>query len=124
MKDKFWIKPEPKSRNYPKKYPSLQMPWNLRYSRMKAQAKYRKQEFALSPEEYMQLWEDSGVKEHCGKEPHQYCMVRLDNLEAWSVKNCIIVSRRMYFRKGAYENWDYAPRTDWQQHHGVNKRND
>ena len=101
-------------------YPMLDDPWNRRYARMKAQAKYRGHEWNLPPEDYMQLWEQSGVKEHCGREPHQYCMVRKDPIEAWSKNNCIIVTRRMHLRKQAYEGFHRYPSTDWEDHHGVN----
>jgi len=102
------------------KYPMLENPWNRRYSRMKAQAKFHNQEWNLEPEQYMQIWEESGVKEYCGKEPHQYCMVRKDPIEAWSTENCIIVTRRMHLRKCAYEGLHQVPKSDWQDKHGVN----
>lgn len=101
------------------KYEGLERPWNRRYSRMKAQAKYRGDEWALSPQEYMQLWEESGVKEHCGAKPHQYCMVRKDPTEAWSYSNTMVVSRRLMLRKVCYETWHGVPPTDWQDKHGV-----
>ena len=78
------------------KYLMLEHPWNRRYARMKAQAKYRNQEWNLEPEEYMKMWDNSGVKEHCGRQPHQYCMVRKDPIEAWSTNNCIIVTCLLY----------------------------
>jgi hypothetical protein len=102
------------------KYPTLADPWNRRYARVKAQAKFRNQEFNLAPDEYMQLWEESGVKEHCGREPHQYCMVRKDPIEAWSFDNCMIVTRRMHLRKQAYEGFHQVSKTDWEDRHGVN----
>jgi len=101
------------------KYPMLENPWNTRYSRMKAQAKFRMQEFNLTPQEYMKLWDDSGVKEHCGSKPHQYCMVRKDPIEAWSYNNCIIVPRRMHLKKQVYEACHNYPETNWQDKHGV-----
>jgi hypothetical protein len=103
-----------------RKYTTLQDPWNRRYSRMKAQAKYRQQEWNLTPKDYMQIWDESGVKEHCGREPHQYCMVRKDPIESWSKKNCIIVTRRMHLRKQAYVGFHSYPSTDWEDRHGVN----
>ena len=101
-------------------YTMLQEPWNRRYARMKAQAKFRNEEWNLTPEQYMKLWEESGVKEHIGSKPHQYCMVRKDSIEAWSESNCIIVTRRMHLRKNAYEGFLNGPKNDWQDKHGVN----
>jgi len=101
-------------------YPMLKDPWHRRYARMKAQAKFRNEEWNLTPEEYMKMWEESGVKEHCGRQAHEYCMVRKDPIEAWSTNNCIIVTRRMHLKKCAYEGFLQGPKSDWSDRHGVN----
>ena len=94
---------------------------NKRYSMAKAQAKFRKEEWAFTPEEWYAFWKDSGFIEHLGKGVHQYCMVRKDPIEAWSVDNCIIVKRRTHFRKMLYENCHNVPRTDWEEKHDIRK---
>lgn len=91
----------------------------LAYSRCKAQAKYRKEEWAFTIEDWLELWETSGVKQHRGSKPHQYCMVRKDPIEAWGAHNCIIVARRMHLKKQAYEQMWNVPKTDWQDRHSV-----
>jgi len=94
---------KPRSKDsWPKKY-LLPHPWNVRYSRAKAQAAYFKQEWAFTPENWYKIWCDSGVMEHLGRLPHQYCMVRIDNIEAWGPHNIIIIPRRMHFKKLFYE---------------------
>tara|TARA_R110000803_G_scaffold169012_1_gene232057 strand:+ start:599 stop:961 length:363 start_codon:yes stop_codon:yes gene_type:complete len=103
------------------KYRTLETPWNRKYSRMKAQAKFRKEEFNLTPDEFMQVWEQSGVKEHIGREVYAYCMVRKESIEAWSVDNCIIVPRRMHLRKLGYESLHGYPPTDFEDKHGEGK---
>lgn len=103
-----------------KKY-SLEYKWSVRYSRQQAQARYRKQEWAFTDKTWFKMWEDSGVMEHMGREPHQYCMVRLDPIEAWSPKNCIIVPRRMHLKKGIYDALWSKEKTNWQPRHGVKK---
>lgn len=98
-----------------KKY-YLPEPFALRYARSKAQAKYFRQEWAFTPETWYKVWEDSGVKDHMGKQTHEYCMVRVDNTEAHGEHNCMIIPRRMYFRKQFYEYLANYPKTDYDPH--------
>lgn len=92
------------------------------YSRAKAQAKYRREEWAFTAESWYAKWQESGRIEHRGSKPHHFCMVRLDSIEAWSPKNTIIVSRRLHMRKGAYEQFGYAIKTDWQPKHDASAK--
>jgi len=94
-------------------------PWNIRYSRSKAQAKYMKQEWAFTDETWYALWEQSGVMEHMGSKPHQYCMVRKDEIEAWGPHNCLIISRRMHLKKTAYTAIHRYPNAPWEDKHSV-----
>lgn len=98
---------------------NLPHPWNRKYSRAQSQAKYRKEEWAFTPESWYKLWVNSGKMKHIGREPHCYCMVRKDPIEAWGPHNCIIVTRRMHLRKQAYEGFHQLPKTDWKDEHGV-----
>jgi len=79
-------------------------PWVKAYSLAKAQAKFLRHEWAFELETWFGMWEESGVKQHRGNKPHQYCMVRLDQIEAWGPHNCIIIPRRKGLQKHVYEN--------------------
>lgn len=95
-------------------------PYTVRcaYSRAKAQAVYRNEEWAFEFASWIQVWTDSGVFEHRGKQPHQYCMVRPDPIEAWSPANCIIIPRRMLMKKNIYEAIHHMPKRDFEPRHG------
>lgn len=110
-------------RKYDKKYP-----YDITkiYSRAKALAKYNRQEWAFTIDTWWDMWQDGDLWQHRGREPHQYCMVRLDPIEAWGPHNCIIVARRQFMKKSGYENFIPGfPRAHWQRKHDVrNKKND
>jgi|TARA_R110000796_G_scaffold99516_2_gene207646 hypothetical protein len=93
--------------------------WRRKHSISRAQAKLRKEEWAFTFETWFSMWDVSGVKDHRGNKPHQYCMVRLDNIEAWGPHNCIIVGRRMHLKKQAYETMHNFPVMPWETKHGV-----
>ena len=87
---------------FPKKY-HLPNPWNIFYARAKSQAKFRREEWAFTPETWYRSWTNSGVMQHRHRLPHGYCMARVDKLEAWGPHNCVIVKRREQLRKTL--NW-------------------
>ena len=91
----------------------LPEPYGTRYARSKAQAKYRQDEWAFTPESWYAVWCDSGVIEHMGRSVHQYCMVRVDDTEAWGPHNTIIIPRRMHFKKRFYEYVLNYPKTEY-----------
>lgn len=94
--------------------------WSKRYSRMCAQARFRREEWAFDAETWYKIWCDSGVMEHMGRALHQYCMSRVDATEAWAPYNCIIITRRMHFKKKFYEVVFNYPKTDYDVNkHGV-----
>jgi hypothetical protein len=95
-----------------KKY-NLPNPWNKKYARCFAQARFRKEEWAFTPETWYQIWEDSKVKEQMGRGIHHYCMVRVDATEAWGPHNTIIIPRRMHMKKKFYECVHHYPKTDY-----------
>jgi len=101
----------------------LGLTWNKKYSMAKAQAKYRKEEWAFESLSWFNVWELSGVMEYQGRHSESYNMVRLDTIEAWSPKNCIIVTRSMHLKKRAYESFhsNIVPKTNWKRKHGVLK---
>ena len=102
----------------PKTY-KIPNPYNYKYSRQKAQAKFRKEEWAFTYETWYDLWVKSGKIEHMGSKPHQYCMVRLDEIEAWGPHNCIIITRRQHLKKQAYVQFCGYPNLPWEEKHGV-----
>ena len=95
--------------------------WAKKYSMAKAQSKYRKEEWAFDQDTWYQMWMESGVSEHSGRLPHQYCMVRKDIIEAWSPTNCVIIKRRMHFKKKAYVHFQGYPDAPWEDRHNVKK---
>lgn len=93
--------------------------WCVAYARSRAQAKHRGEEWAFTLEQWYDMWQASGVAQHRGRRPHEYCMVRKDTIEAWGLHNCMIVSRRLNLRKHAYENMWQVPETQWQDRHAT-----
>lgn len=71
----------------------------LSYSRMRAQAKYRNEQFTLTWEEYQQLWE--GQWHLRGREPNQLCLTRIDLDGEWSQANIEIITRNEHWAKQA-----------------------
>jgi len=99
--------------------------WVLAYSKARAQAKFQKQEWAFELETWYDLWESSGVMEHRGRKPHQYVMVRKDEIEAWGPHNCIIVSRRTQLKKHCYERLHKMSEiTEWDDRFAIRKDNE
>lgn len=93
------------------------------YSRAKASAVFRREEWAFTCDTWYEMWQTSGFWEHRGREPHHYCMVRLDPIEAWGPHNCIIVTRRQFMKKNGYENFVPGfPRARWQPKHDVRNK--
>jgi len=104
---------------YPRKY-QLPEPYGTRYARSAAQARFRGEEWAFDADSWYKVWQDSGVIEHMGRAIHQYCMSRVEKTEAWGPHNCIIIARRMHFKKHFYETVLNYPTTDYDVNkHGV-----
>ena len=92
----------------------------LAYSRAKAQAKFRGDVWALTITDFWDIWEHSGAWEHRGRKPHQYCMVRKEDLAPWCKENCIIVTRRMHLKKQCYESMlKITPPSNYSDKHAV-----
>lgn len=87
--------------SYLNKYPGIQSEHRLSYSRMKAQAKFRGEEFLLTWEEYQQIWEG---KWHL-RTSHKggLCLTRKDWTGSWSVANIEMVDRNTHWRRQAVE---------------------
>ena len=105
----------PKVYHIPKEYAR-------KYSMAKAQAKYRREEWAFTQDTWLDMWQNSGVIEHMGRGIQQYCMVRKDPIEAWGPHNCVIVSRRMHQKKRGYVSLQNYPDAPWEDKHHVGNR--
>lgn len=89
--------------------------WRRKYSTSRSQARFRQEEWAFTLESWYTMWKESGVMQYRGNRPHQYCMVRIDEIEAWGPHNCIIVSVRNHLKKHCYEKMQKrGPTTDWE----------
>jgi hypothetical protein len=65
---------------------------HLAYLRARSQWNFRNEANTLTIEEFIELWRDD-LWLCRGRNPEDLCMVRLDNLGAWSRENCVIISR-------------------------------
>lgn len=79
------------------KYPGSQAKHRLSYSRMKAQAKYRNEEFILTWEEYQNLWE--GKWHLRTSEKGGLCLTRKDWKAPWSIDNITMVDRETHWAR-------------------------
>ena len=105
------------SKMKPQKY-NLPIPWNRHYAKHKHKASSKGQEWAFTHETWYKIWQDSGVMQYRGRRVHEYCMVRLDPIEAWGPHNCMIVTRRRWLQKSAYESIHRYPASEWHPRHG------
>lgn len=96
--------------------------WAKKYSMAKSQAKFRREEWAFDQDTWYELWMNSGVVEHLGRQAHQYCLARKDTIEAWSPSNCIVIPRRMHFKKRGYVSFHNYPDAPWQDHNDVRNK--
>ena len=90
---------------YPKEIPSL---WRLRYSRAKAQAKFRKEEWGFNIETWYGFWQASKQADKIGSKLEGVVMVRIDRNKSWNINNCIIVSRSHQLWKLGRDNFANA----------------
>lgn len=87
----------------PRKWNSLpSADWSIRYSRARSQAIYRGEGWELSPLDYMEIWQASGLTP--GRADSFGCMTRIDNKKPWNTLNVKIVPRRQHNRKNFIEN--------------------
>lgn len=69
------------------------------YLRHKAQAKYRKEDFDLTLDEYIEIWMKDDNHLNKGRSPHNVCLSRKDPDGAWTKDNVEIMSRAEHFRE-------------------------
>lgn len=78
-------------------YPGILAKYRLSYCRMRAQAKYRKDEFTLTWDEFQQLWDGNWHLK--GRELGSLCMSRKDWDGVWSADNIELITRKEHFRR-------------------------
>jgi len=74
----------------------------LAFHRQRAQAKYRSEPWALTFDEWWQLWQPHWSER--GMRADQYCMVRRDLTLPWRLDNVVVCARREYLCRGEF--WD------------------
>ena len=79
------------------KYQGVLHHMNLAWVRMKAQCKFRKEDFYLTFEDYQKLWEGNWDKR--GRRPEDLCLSRKDWDGEWSLDNCHLIPRLEHFRE-------------------------
>ena len=73
------------------------------WSRSRAQAHFRNEEWHLTFEEFQQVWQ--GYWERRGRGSTEYCMSRDDPERAWAIGNVSCIQRREYLsRQSEYKN--------------------
>lgn len=96
-------------------YPGSQAQHRLDYCRMRAQAKYRNEQFDITWEEFQQLWE--GKWHLRGRDRLSLCLTRKDWSGVWNLDNVELVTRIEHVRKqglakAGKPRAPYKPRAD------------
>jgi len=74
------------------------------YHKHKAQARYRKEEYNISLEEWMDLWtEDDWFRR--GRSSDSICLIRTDDELPWSPDNVHLGTRRESLQKTTISRW-------------------
>jgi hypothetical protein len=77
---------------------------------MRAQARFRGEVFALTFEEYQQLW--LGLWQRKGRGADDLCMVRDDPEGGWILTNCQVIPRIDHLRR---QRQLYKDKRKWQE---------
>ena len=91
---KMWVIQDPQLHE-------LHQPWH----KARAQAHYRREEWCLSFEDFVELWQ--GKWDQRGRQRHELCMTRKNVAGAWSKDNCEIVTRLEWARRGRDRRMGY-----------------
>ena len=82
------------------RYPNnLNVPMSTRWSRHRAQAKYRGEAYELTLDEYRMLWATQGITDrhqHTGRRSDSVSMVRINPQLPWRVNNITFMTRGEY----------------------------
>jgi hypothetical protein len=81
------------------KYPGILAEIRFKYCQMRAQAKFRKEEFTLTWDEFQNLWQ--GRWHLRGRNSNSLCMTRSDWNGPWDKNNTIIVDRLEHLKMEA-----------------------
>jgi len=72
------------------------------WQKHRAQAKYRREDYELTWEQWEDLWQDEYWFKR-GRHTDCYCLMRLDFTDSWRIDNVEIVERSVYLkRSGEY----------------------
>lgn len=71
----------------------------LECQRNRAQAKYRGQEWMITEDEFIQLWQEDDRYKHRGRNGDSLCMTRIDKQKPWHKDNVKFQKRREHFRE-------------------------
>lgn len=72
----------------------------------RSQARYRKEEYSITWEEWQQLWSDEDFLKR-GRSPSHLCLLKIKIEEGWHVNNVTVVARRSQFKRtGEYRKRD------------------
>lgn len=85
----------------PKRYYTADVPMSTKYSRHRAQAKWRSEPYELTESEFRMLWATQGITERTqrpGRTSQSISMVRKDVTQPWRVDNITFMTRRQYMQ--------------------------
>lgn len=68
----------------------------ISWLRMKAQCNFRSEEFELTWEDYLVIWQDQWHLR--GRKPEDICITRRDWEGPWSLDNCMLISRHEHLK--------------------------
>jgi hypothetical protein len=82
--------------------------------RARAQARFRNQQWEITEEQYIQLWQQNDRYKQRGRGRHSLCMTRRDKRLPWRVDNVEFMTRQAHF-SSIYEGvakTDYVRETE------------
>ena len=65
----------------------------------RSQARYRKEEYHLTWQDWQSLWSDGDFLKR-GRTSDSLCISRVSRLEAWQIDNCEVITRIAHLKKG------------------------
>lgn len=78
------------------KWPGILREQRLAYCRMRAQAKFRDEEFTLTWTEFQDIW--LPIWDHRGSKADCVCLSRIDMEGPWSIDNIHVITREEHFK--------------------------
>lgn len=68
--------------------------------RHRCQARFRKEAYELSFDDWQKLWSDEDFVRR-GRKADSLCLSRIDPKDSWSLDNCAIVTRNSHLKRNA-----------------------